>query len=362
MNTRDFLSRMFHRRRAPVIPHDAGSRTVTSRRSLGIRNDFPKNSEKLRASKLLNQWWYYSIELTPGVITKGIYPADLPMLPRIMLRKCELGGMSCLDLGSMEGLIPALMCRGGAASVLATDAIDHCVSKMEAVKHYYNAAFEYRTVGLMYGLYEKLADHNFDLINCSGLLYHVFSPLMILAGIRPLLKRGGLMIVSTNVVCEDGVSMEFNSAGRMQEEPNTFWYTSVEFLDYMLRYMKLAPLDCLFLPHTATKESDVRYVCSKPSGYISVLCEAAADVLPTEDDRWMAPSARGSWEYHGLSDWEMTKRQPKSRIKCKNPVSRKYFRDDIQCLDLSDAVRQEKPFLSAEREADSHILRLSDRS
>jgi SAM-dependent methyltransferase len=361
MNTRDFLSRMFHRRGAPVIPHGGGGRTLTSRRSPGIRNDFPKNSEELRASKLFKQWWYYSIELMPGVITKGIYPADLPMLPRIMLRKCEVGGMSCLDLGSMEGLIPALMCRGGAASVLATDAIDHCVEKMKAVKHYYNTAFEYRTVGLMYGLYEKLADHNFDLINCSGLLYHVFSPLTILSGIRPLLKRGGLMIVSTNVVCEDGFSTEFNSAGRMQEEPNTFWYTSVEFLDYMLRYMKLAPLDCIFLPHSAIK-SDVRYVFSKPSGYISVLCKAASGVLPTEGDRWMTASARESWEYHGLSDWEMTKRQPKSRIRCKKPVSRNHFRDDIQCLDLWEAVRHEKPFLSAERESDSHILRLSDRS
>lgn len=361
MNARDLVSRILYRSGAPVIPRDNGGRTLKSQSSPGIRNDFPKNSEKLMASKLFNQWWYYSIELMPGVITKGMYPADFPMLPRFMLRKCELAGMSCLDLGSMEGLIPALMCRGGAASVLATDAIDHCVQKMEAVKHYYNTAFEYRTVGLMYGLYEKLVDYNFDLINCSGLLYHVFSPLTVLSGIRPLLKRGGLMIVSTNVVCEDGLSMEFNGAGRMQEEPNTFWYTSVEFLDYMLRYMKLAPLDCVFLPHTAIK-SDVRYVFSKPSGYISVLCEAVDDVLPTEDDRWMTASTRWSWEYNGLSDWKMTKRQPKSRIKCKNPINRRHFRDDIQCLDLSDAVRQDKPFLSAERESDSHILRLSDRS
>jgi 2-polyprenyl-3-methyl-5-hydroxy-6-metoxy-1,4-benzoquinol methylase len=361
MHTRDFLSRIFHLTRSAVTPYEYGGRTLTSRTSPDIKNDFPKHSDKLRASKLFNQWWYYSIELMPGVITKGIYPADFPMLPRIMLRKCELGGMSCLDLGSMEGLIPALMCRGGAASVLATDAIDHCAEKMEAVKHYYNTAFGYRTVGLMYGLYEKLGNLNFDLINCSGLLYHVFSPLTVLSGIRPLLKRGGLMIISTNVVCEDGFSMEFNNAGRMQQDHNTFWYTSVEFLDYMLRYMKLAPIDCIFLPHTAIK-SDVQYVFNKPSGYISVLCEAVDDILPTADDRWMTGSAKASWEYHGLSDWKKTKHQPKSRIKCKNPVSRKHFRDDTQSVNLWEAIRQDKPFLSAERESDSHILRLSDRS
>jgi 2-polyprenyl-3-methyl-5-hydroxy-6-metoxy-1,4-benzoquinol methylase len=325
------------------------------------RKDFPKNSEKLKANRLFNQFWYYSIELMPEVITKGQYPADFPLLPRIMLRKCGLEGMSCLDLGSMEGLIPVLMCRGGASSVLATDAMNHCVEKMEAVKHYYDAEFEYRTVGLMYGLHEKLADRSFDLINCSGLLYHVFSPLTVLSGVRPLLKRSGLMIVSTNVIFEDGFLMEFNNGGRMQEETNTFWYTSIELLDYMLRYMKLAPLDCLFLPHAAMK-SEVRYAFSKPSGYISVLCQAVDDVLPTEDDRWMMQSARESWEYHGLSDWRRAARQPRSSIKCKTRVSKKHFRDDIQCLDLNEAVRQEKPLLKAEKESDSHILRLSDTS
>ena len=350
MNMLDPLRRRLRRRRS----------TVTSLNSPSTRSDFPKDPGKLRTSKLFNQRWYYSFELMPGVITKGNYPADFPMLPRILLRRCELEGMSCLDLGSMEGLIPVIMRRGGADSVLATDAVDYCVEKMEAVKYYYNTAFAYRNVGLMYGLHKKLADYNFDLINCSGLLYHVFSPLMILSSIRPLLKRCGFMIVSTNVVLEDGFSMEFNNAGKMQDEIQTFWYTSVELLDYLLRYMKLAPLGCLFLPHAAIK-SNVRYVFSKPSAYLSVLCQAVDDVLPTEDDRWMMQSSRGSWEYHGLSDWKRASRQPRSSIKCK-PISEKHFRDDIHCLDLKEAVRKDKPFLKAEKESDSHILHLSDTS
>ena len=55
---------------------------------------------------------------------------------RRMLRNCELTGMECLDLGSMEGLMPALMCRGGAGRVVATDALSHCVEKMATVRHY----------------------------------------------------------------------------------------------------------------------------------------------------------------------------------------------------------------------------------
>lgn len=320
-------------------------------------NNFPKDPNELEISGLFNQWWYYPIELMPNIVTKGIYPSSVPFLPRIMLRKCKLNGMSCLDLGSMEGLIPILMCRGGASSVLATDAIDHCAEKMAAVKHYYNTDFEFRSVGLMYGLNDTLNEFSFDLINCSGLLYHVFSPLMVLSGIRPLLKRNGIMIVSTNVIFADSYTMEFNNAGRMQSETNTFWYISIKLFDYILRYLKLAPLDCLYLPHSAIK-SDIRYNFNRPSGYLSVLCRAHDDVLDTRDDRWMTKSAKSSWEYCGLSDWKLVRSLPTSKIKY--DIDKKYFRDDIECIDLHEAVTQGKTILSAEQESDSHVLRLSD--
>src|SRR5260370_2225651 len=165
----------------------------------------PKNSadtaEELEKSDLFTGWWYYSVELLPGLITRGQYPDSFSMLPRILLRNCDLHGTTCLDLGSMEGLMPVVMCRQGAKAVLATDAIDHCREKMAALRYYYKASFEFERVGLMYDLnnkLRKLGRVSFDLINLSGLLYHLFSPLMVLAGVRPLLKRNALMIVSTN--------------------------------------------------------------------------------------------------------------------------------------------------------------------
>ena len=322
---------------------------------------YPKGAEELKGSTLYNQWWYYSIELLPGLVASGAYPPDLPMLPRLMLRRCALENTSCLDLGSMEGLVPVLMCRGGAKEVLATDAVDHCVEKMETVKHYHKVDFDYKSVGLMYGLHEKLSGRGFDLINCSGLLYHVFSPLTLLSGIRPLLKKNGLIIVSTNVILDDSFSMEFNNEGRMQVEANTFWYISIRLLDYVLRYFRLAPIDCLYVPHTAFK-SEVRYVFAKPSGYASVLCRAADTVLPAAGDEWMAASAGRSWEYKGLSDWEMAERQPASDIKYKGRVGRESFRPDVECIDLWEFIKSSGPVMSAAGESDSHILRLSDKT
>ena len=322
------------------------------------RRSFPQTPEELTASELWRTWWYYSVELMPGLVTRGQYPAELPSLPRLMVRRCDLRGRSCLDMGSMEGLIPVVMKRGGAAEVLATDAIDHCWDKMEAIQHYYGVEFEYKSVGLMYELDKKLKGRAFDLVHCSGLLYHVFSPIHVLCGIRPLVKRNGLMIVSTNVVVEDGYTMEFNNAGRIQTERDTFWYPTVKLLDYTLRYLRLRPVDALFVPHERMN-TDFRVTFDKPSGYLSVLCRAEGDVVPTADDEWMK-SAHTSWEYKGLIDWELAARQPVSQIKTKAEPDRRFYRPDTDSLDLWEAVTKGEPLAATTRTEDTHLLSLAD--
>jgi SAM-dependent methyltransferase len=315
-------------------------------------------------SQLYDQWWYYSVELEPGRIAKGIYADDLPMLPRIMLRRCRYAGLDCLDLGSMEGLIPTLMKRQSARRVTATDFNDHCAAKMAAVQQQYHAAFEFKQVGLLYNLDRTLPHTGYDLINLSGLLYHVFSPLLVLAAVRPLLKRNGLMIISTNIVTSDGYFMEFNNHGRLQVEANTFWYPTVKLFDYLLRIMKLAPIDCAFLPHQAIKAQSINsggdYVFDKPSGYLSVVCRASDEVLVSADDDWMRRASAGSWEHLHLIDWSRAARQPVSAIgyDCRNcpPDS-----TGPKCIDLFDAVEKNKPFTKVTDRRDSHILCLEDR-
>jgi 2-polyprenyl-3-methyl-5-hydroxy-6-metoxy-1,4-benzoquinol methylase len=334
---------------------------------------FPSDAGALRRDPLFKAWWYYSIELLPDAVTNGIYRPDLPMLPRIMLRNCELAGMECLDVGTMEGLVPTLMARGGAGRVMGVDALDHCLQKLDAVKHYYDVSFEYQSVGTMYELDKKLPGNGFDLVNCSGLLYHVFSPLMVLAGIRPLVKRNGLVIVSTCVVEEDGFSMTFNDAGRLQSETNTFWYVSPSLLDYVLRYLKLAPVDCLYVPY-GPFQPELAERFDKPVGYASVLCRAMDDVVATAGDSWMAESARQSWEHGWLVDWERASRQPISPIRQLNPPPVEYQRHDLQrrplarllgnrpeLVDVAKMVR-DRPRIAVDQHVDSHLLRLADRA
>ena len=322
---------------------------------------FPDNAKELERSNLFTGWWYYSVELLPGLITKGQYPDSFPLLPRILLRNCDLRGATCLDLGSMEGLMPVVMCRQGANKVLATDAIDHCREKMAALRHYYEASFEFEQVGLMYDLSSKLRKlrrDSFDVINVSGLLYHVFSPLTVLAGVRPLLKKNGLLIVSTNVVADDSFTMQLNNAGRLQEEINTFWYLSVGALDYLLRYLKLAPIDCLYISHRDIKSS-VRYVTDVESGYFSVVCRARDEPIPTREDSWMLKSAQQSWEYAGLIDWDFCNRQPVTHVPYSATIEKDLVRDDTETIDLLRALPR-RVIHEAKRSSDAHVLRLAD--
>ena len=304
--------------------------------------------------ELASDWWYYSVELAPGVVAKGIdYEWDIPMLPRMLMRSCDLADKDCLDLGSMEGLIPILMKRKGARSALATDYDDRLMRKIEAVQYAYGVDFEYETVGLMYDLHKKLTRRSFDFINCSGLLYHTWSPLHVLAGVRPLLRRNGLMIVSTIVNLDDESFMEFNLAGHLNPECNTFWYVSVGWLGYVLRYLHLRPVDVLYFVHDEHWRTPGHPLPKVRRAYVSVLCRATQTA---EDDPWMEVSSRASIEYLDITDWSVANSQTISTIATVGD------RRDISDLSLFEAIQSSAPIPELVPKRDTHFLHLADES
>jgi 2-polyprenyl-3-methyl-5-hydroxy-6-metoxy-1,4-benzoquinol methylase len=302
--------------------------------------------------ELANEWWYYSVELLPGLVARGIdYEHDIPLLPRMLMRSCALSGMDCLDLGSMEGLIPVLMTRQGARSVLATDFENWLADKVNAVKFAYDADFDFQSVGLMYDLHRKLSGRSFDFINCSGLLYHVWSPLHVLSGVRPLLKRHGLMIVSTIVNLTDDRFAEFNRAGMLNGECNTFWYLSAGMLEYMLWYLRLQPIKALGFVHGEHWRGPGDSGPNEDRGYVSVLCRA---IDASEKDAWMRESAIGSIEYQLSTDWAMANSQPVSDIALTEELA------DNSGMSLLDAIRSAPLIPKLVPKDCTGLLRLSD--
>lgn len=312
---------------------------------------FPRDEKVLRESDLFRSWWYYDVELLPGVVTKGLFPRHLPMLPRMLARNCDVKGMTCLDIGSMEGLIPALLARRGAQRVLATDVGHHCLNRISAVKHYHGVEFDFAEFGLLYSLDKTLRSHlpsGADFINASGILYHVFSPMQVIAGLRPILRKNGLIILSTNVIPGDEPLMKFNSGGRYQTEACTFWYMTVPLFAYLLKYFKLTPIDALFLKYP---ESDTaRYVADEKVGYLSVVCRATEDEAALVPDEWMQRSWR-SVEYVNLCNVAPRFDMPESQIAYKGGRPR---------FDLLEWMKSVEPLERTQNPQDTHLLRLAD--
>ena len=329
-----------------------------SARSMGRR--LPATPEGMRDSELFKQWWYYSFELAPGVMTSSSFPADFPLLPRMLLRNAELAGCDCLDIGSVEGLMPILMCRQGARDVFATNPHLYNYEKMQAVRKLFGVNFKFRQIGSLYDVSRKLGNKSFDLINLSGVLYHVWSPMHVIAGLRPLLKKNGLMILSTNVVKRNDFSMEFNDRGKLQREATTYWYPSIPLYDYLLRYFELLPIDCLYHPYA--RDDSTRFTSEFESGYLSVVCRATDDPSFDSDDAWAPESITDSYESILLWDRAKQAAQPVSTIGYRHAPDPQLLHANGRSLDLWKAVDALPPVGAASQPQDTHALLLADRA
>lgn len=79
-------------------------------------------SEHLRLRKAAEAFWYHTIDLGDGVVTRGAF--DLrPMLPKLPIPD-RLDGLRCLDVATADGFFAFEMARRGAAEVIATDLAD----------------------------------------------------------------------------------------------------------------------------------------------------------------------------------------------------------------------------------------------
>lgn len=274
------------------------------------------------SSDLQNEWWYYTVQKPDGDYYKGIYRDDMVLLPRKNLAKIDLKGRSALDICTMEGLMPSIMCKSGASEVFATDSarpgdypeegndtIKANTAKMAEIKRIHNIEFDYSIVPQKTTVFEHMKEkktNQFDLINLSGLLYHVYSPMHWIGSVRPLVKNGGLAIISTNVTFDEKQIMLFNDKGCLQQNLTTYWYISVPLFDYMLRYFRLRPIRAEYS------------VYEDGHGYLSVICRAEPNVIADADDPWMEASAWHSWDSKWFGGLEMVHSAQKSDIAFKD--------------------------------------------
>jgi len=248
--------------------------------------------EQFFAHPLITGYWYYRVELEPEVFTPGFMFSNLP-LTRHLLRRTEVAGMRCYDIGTMEGVIPTLLAKRGASKVVAMDGINY-TSKIRLVQDLHGVSYDYhpniqldsvpgflRNKARMDGEYLDRYDYRSDVTVIAGILYHVFSPFHLLGYARSITRKGGVVVIETAAMNRNDWAMlyNFNGAGYIYDWTDT-WFPSLPLLDYMLRMCKLQPLDAMWVPQ-AQADGLVR---------IAIACRALADTLPMEGEDLMSKS------------------------------------------------------------------------
>lgn len=228
--------------------------------------------------------WYHEIDLGNGIVInagKG-QPNLIPVLA--LLNKLELKGRACLDIGTWDGKMAFEMERRGAARVVAVDFFDRETFRL--LHEYFNSEVEYIPGVHVDNLVEILAGKGpFDFILFSGVLYHVFNPLLALANVRCLMKPGGLAVVETACLDRDDVAMHFNQDGRFYRDLTTFWVMSVQCFRYLLGLCCFRPLqEDTLIPPAWGRAGVVRH---------AILARAVKPSEIVEVDNWLY---RNTWK------------------------------------------------------------------
>lgn len=191
----------------------------------------------------LKLWWYYSLEVTPGVFTPG-FGFDSAALVRKLLSGVELRGEPFLDLCSMDGMVSYIAARR-CAEVTAWDRIDHGDKFAWLYQNNPRAFPDIRFV-LGNGLSTaSIGLPPYRAVVFAGLLYHVLDPVASLLNARRMLQDGGVMIVETAAVARPGHAMWFNEGGQFYPAPESanYWLPTKQCLVSMLRMARLEVLD-----------------------------------------------------------------------------------------------------------------------
>jgi 2-polyprenyl-3-methyl-5-hydroxy-6-metoxy-1,4-benzoquinol methylase len=311
--------------------------------------------------RILNQHWYYSMELKPGLYTRGDEHANVICTRELLARLTPLDLDIC-DIGTMEGMIPVLLKRRGARSVVALDAID-CTEKVRLVQLCTGESFEYVPRVSLSRVREALSERarlssyssewgqtkiptGFDVVVLSGVLYHVFSPCHVIGLARTLLKRGGLLILETAASCQDRYAQNWVFRGDKWIYPSgtNTWFLTLKLLDHLLRFMKFKPVDCV---HGPIFEDITR---------VAVAAVAVADPLSLEaESEWFMKSTTNI-DYNEIVDTEWARNSPVEILY--SPGNCVYHPELSGVVDLHLTVKK-RPALPDDR--NKIIFRLQDK-
>ena len=336
--------------------------------------DLPTISySKERVERILNKYWYYSVEYAPGRFTKGQNYTNV-CLTRELLKNADVKGKDILDLGTMEGVIPTLLTKRGARTVNAFDILDS-TEQINFVKTTHDVEFYYHTnihssrildfcktrsaaVPQFMGKWYDVPVKGFDIVISSGMLYHSFSPLDMIGTVRSLVKKNGLVIIETAVIEDERYLMQYNYAGKdYAEKSKTYyyygwsdvWFISLPMLDYLLRFFRMIPIDLTYFRQFTVDGHKILRV--------AIAARPTEDFVAFEGESLLKESTC-NFDYRVLFDENFLKDEPSTRVDYRRDPARPMFlRDHPTAIDVMRTVQNHPPL---DVNAEKAKLRLTD--
>jgi len=288
--------------------------------------------EELMRNSIMQEDWYHSIELLPGIFTKGADHKNVH-LTRQLLKGCEIKNMNCLDIGAMDCLMTILLLRRGAKKVTAYDRLKASERRVNFLRKTLNLDFDY-IVGMKLSdlreITKNLGFHPFDVVIFSGIIYHMFDPMAGLALARGMVRNGGLLMIETAAVMNNSMAMYLNAEGRFHKEHTSYWLISIECLDYLLRFFRLSAMDCIYFKTTFEKQTSLQ-LCR-----IGIVCRAVDEALSSHGDSWIDGHPR-ILDYKEFLNWEELRNNRPDVIYSTND-SKLIYRQDSGTVDLYKTV------------------------
>ena len=122
----------------------------------------------------------------------------------------------------------------------------------------------------------------FDVVVASAMLHRVFSPLHLIGYARSLVRPGGIVIFETAALLTPTFTQQYNyMGGRYIYGWTDTWFLSVPLLDYLVRFCKMAPLDCVYFRQG-----------NDGLARVAVACRAVETVIADEAETIMEMSTR----------------------------------------------------------------------
>jgi 2-polyprenyl-3-methyl-5-hydroxy-6-metoxy-1,4-benzoquinol methylase len=300
-----------------------------------------RGDPELINTDFIDKPWYNIIELEPNVFSEGTAQGNI-IATRTLLRNVDTKGFLALDVGATNGLFSTLLERKGAV-VTAYDRVNNFRGQVEQVKEKYNVNFDHVT-GLSFvdfcESHHEQGKELFNLVLCSGVLYHAFDPMAMLCHVRGMVHTGGIILLETASLIDENPALYFNAKARYQPFTN-YYQPTTGWIDYVSRFIGIRWLSTCYIYHEETKIARVATIGVAESGPIA-----------EPDDQWITHSChsvdRKEFRINNVEESE----NYKSRIR---PLDNLLYYDSIDAVDVTKTIKSTPSLVYNRRMCELHL-------